>query len=134
MFGIVCVCVVSRPHSVKLRSAIVIMFWIEVVLLIISLLLLVIFIIFLEDIYDCDNFSGTSCDTYKTIFYVVLAIQVTIGVTLDVMIGQIVINGKKEQIEYNKKEGKKASQPQQPQQPMQPMQPGQQMYPTMPQQ
>ena len=107
------------------------MFWIEIILLAVSLFFLIIGIAWFEDKVDCGDFmgnSGNSCDTFKTWMYVVLALQLVVGVTIDIMIGMVVINGKQEQIEYNEKEGKKATQPQQP------MQPGQQTYPTVPQQ
>ena len=66
---------------------------------------MIIAILDINRIYDCsDNGSfGDNCDHIKTYFYVFLGINVAIGVTLDVMIGQIVINGKRQQIEYHEK-------------------------------
>ena len=128
VFGVFCVYVACRTDSIKLRSILVIMFWIEIVLLFINIAMYIPFIIFVDKIYDCDNDFNNTCDTVRTILYVGLAINITLGVIIDVMVGQVVINGKKELIE---KKGEKASKPQKPQQPMQP---GQQMYPTVPQQ
>ena len=74
VFGIACMFVAAKPHSVILRSVLVIMFWIEVILLAVSLGFLILGIAMFEDMIDCSDFSGNSCDTFKTWMYVVLAL------------------------------------------------------------
>ena len=105
IFGIFCCLVIRKPHSIRFRKFLVILFWIEIILLVIGIVWMIIAILDINRIYDCsDNGSfGDNCDHIKTYFYVFLGINVAIGVTLDVMIGQMVINGKRQQIEYHEK-------------------------------
>ena len=83
VFGIACMFVAAKPHSVILRSVLVIMFWIEVILLAVNLLLLCLGIAYFEDklssgdyVIECRSVWGETiaCDTIKTWMYVVLAI------------------------------------------------------------
>ena len=81
VFGIACMFVAAKPHSVILRSVLVIMFWIEVILLAVNLLLLCLAIGAFESMLssgdiECRSVWGgdVACNSIKTWMYVVLAL------------------------------------------------------------
>jgi len=70
--GITMICVLCQPHSLCLRKAIVIMFWIEVILLFLTIVWYVVLIVAVASIYDCDD--DINCDQIKTFTYILMGI------------------------------------------------------------
>ena len=112
IFGIMCCCVVAKPHSIGLRKALIIMFVIDFVLFILSIVIIMHAISdrfkacdFLEEIsneYDAYRPAyNAGCDTKtKIIFYGTFVAYLVTGLIISIISFPILFKGKQEQIEY----------------------------------
>ena len=104
VFGLMCCVVMAIPHNLGLRTTLFVMFVIEIVLSCFVILLIIINYTELDKKFDCSSDSSTKmCENMKLSFYVALGIYVTLLLTLEVMVGVIIINGKRQQVEYHDK-------------------------------
>ena len=118
IFGVFCILAYCKPKSLARRNCLVIMFWIEIVSLIISIAMNVVVIIMIDDILDCGGFDDT-CDSARLILIISLCVNVAIVGFIDLCIGSVLHAGRQQVKEEEEKgDDAKPSQTAQPGQPV----------------